>query len=203
MNVQLLIVYCITIFIASIIPGPSMLLAFIQGNRFGIVAGCIAALGNVIASVIQGAIALLVIVETGSISSKLLLIIKFIGSAYIIYLGLTLFKVNEFSKPTETNINHQNVSALKHCWYGFTFAIFNPKALTFFAALFPQFVTNQSITLQTLMNIFVPIILIAFICFMLYVIGGNTLFRLLGDTKHIGKILGSIIILAGAALAFS
>ena len=203
MSLHLLIIYCTTILIASMIPGPSSLLAIRQGVQFGMVVGTISALGNVIASLLQAIIAFFIISQIGKISTTLLFIIKLIGSAYIIYLGITLLKVHSFSNALDDNDNKKDNNYIKHCFDGFAFAIFNPKAIMFFAALFPQFVDGGMLNLQNILLIFVPIGSIAFVCFMVYVLAGSALFRLFGASPHIGKIFGTSIILAGLALLVS
>ena len=180
-----------------------MLLALTQGSKLGITAGVFSAFGNVVASVTQGIVALFFIVKAGQLSPSLLFAIKIIGAAYIVYLGTTLLSVSGFGEPAKTTLVKERFVARKCVWDGFAFAIFNPKALTFFAALFPQFVRSGEVTAQTIFIVFAPIVIIAFICFMSYVVAGVALFRLLGSSKHIGKLLGGGIILAGISLLFS
>lgn len=200
MSTTAFILYCMTIFTASIIPGPSMLLALTQGSRFGWAAGAMSALGNVIASLVQGIVALLIVVEIGQLSSTVLWALKIAGAAYIVYMGITLLSLQGFGEPPGEDTAPPAGNLTAHLWNGFAFAIFNPKALTFFAALFPQFVSSEPISTPALATIFLPIAVIAFGCFMLYVTAGKLLMRLLGATQHIGKILGGSIILAGAGL---
>lgn len=203
MDLKLLSVYCFAIFIASIIPGPSSLLALTQGARYGFAAGALSGIGNVLASVLQGVVALAAISQLGKISPESLQFIKVFGAAYIIYLGTTLLKVESFGAAPETSIGVTSISAGKHLWDGFAFAIFNPKALTFFAALFPQFIEGGTITMQLLAIIFLPIASIAFVCFIFYVVAGKALIGLMSSTKHIGKVLGGLIIAAGVFLLMS
>lgn len=203
MDTKILSVYCFTIFIASIIPGPSSLLALTQGARYGLSAGALSGVGNVIASVLQGILALLVISQLGKISPSALELIKYFGAAYIIYLGITLLKVESFGPSPESKAATTSVKGYKHLWDGFAFAIFNPKALTFFAALFPQFIEGGVVSIELLALIFLPIAVIAFACFIFYVIAGNLLIGLMGRTRHIGKIFGGMIIVAGGFLLLS
>lgn len=203
MDVKLLSVYCFTIFVASIIPGPSSILALTQGARYGLSAGALSGFGNVIASLLQGVIALLVIMQVGRISPIVLEYIKYLGAAYIIYLGAKLLKIESFGADHEAASTEVSVNGCKHLWDGFAFAIFNPKALTFFAALFPQFVKGGEIDPKLIALIFLPIAIIAFVCFIFYVIAGRLLISLMNRTRHIGKVFGGMIILAGCILLLS
>lgn len=197
MDTRLLLIYCMTIFTASMIPGPSSMLALAQGARYGIWAGTLSGIGNAIASICQAAIALLAITQIGNLSTSTLAIIKYIGAAYIIYIGIGLLKVESFSHPNETRLKGDSPNSLSHVWNGFSFAIFNPKAITFFAAFFPQFIDQGTPTQPQIIAIFAPIALIAFICFIFYAIAGHALMKVMDRTRHIGKIFGGLIIGAG------
>lgn len=146
---------------------------------------------------------MLVISQVGKISPSALEFIKYFGAAYIIYLGITLLKVESFGPSPEAASSATSIKGYRHLWDGFAFAIFNPKALTFFAALFPQFVEGGAISFELLALIFLPIAIIAFACFIFYVIAGSLLIGLMSRTRHIGKIFGGMIIIAGGFLLLS
>lgn len=207
MDLDLFLAYCTTLFVASIIPGPAMLLALTKGNRDGLRAGVLAASGNVIASVIQALIALMVIIEIGGISPLFLAVLKYAGAGYIIYLGIGLFRARALAAPppaaAPTAPPRRPTASDIGCFRdGFAFALFNPKALTFFAALFPQFIAaGQGHSLAGIFLVLAPVAVIAFLCFMAYVYAGKTLFRALGASRVVGKIFGGAIILTGLAMA--
>lgn len=187
MNNQIFLTYCVTIFIASMIPGPSSMLALTQGARYGWVAGIFSGLGNVVASVSQGIVAYALIYQLGGVSPTFLEIIKYVGASYIIYLGVTLFKVDSFGSGPDI-ASGINKHGLFKCFYdGFAFAIFNPKALTFFAAMFPQFINGSALNARHIAAIFSPIAIIAFVCFLFYVFAGKLIMNLMKKTQHIGS----------------
>ncbi|ABM57806.1 hypothetical protein Veis_2056 [Verminephrobacter eiseniae EF01-2] len=80
------------------------------------------------------------------------------------------------------------------------FAPFNPKALLFFAARLPQFIDRRQIGMQNLLLIFNPIGQIASACFMAYALAGVAIRKILGKSRHGGKVLGLSIAMAGVAL---
>lgn len=83
-----------------------------------------------------------------SASSTFYNILKFVGAAYLVYLGTQLWARNVDFMPVQTNINSTTIkgqSAIK----GFCVTILNPKSLLFFAAFIPQFVSkNDAFLLQ-------------------------------------------------------
>jgi threonine/homoserine/homoserine lactone efflux protein len=202
MTFYLLLAYCSAIFIASIIPGPSMFLALLQGSEYGIFAGFIGAIGNVIASLVQAVITYYIIIKIGGISSSIFFWLKIFGAVYIIYVGVKLLPIKNFAKPSDGNIQRSE-SIIRHGIDGFLFAILNPKALTFFAALFPKFVHPGAIEWAVILAVFMPIAIIAFVCFMAYVVAGSNLIKIFNSTIHIGKIFGIFIISSGIILLFS
>ena len=179
------------------------MLALTQGARYGWTAGIFSGLGNVVASVIQGVLAYTLIYQLGGISPAFLNIIKYIGAAYIIYLGVSLFKVNSFGSGPNAMVENKKQGLLKCFYDGFAFAIFNPKALTFFAAMFPQFVNGKSVSIELVAIIFSPIALIALACFMFYVFAGKLIMSFMSKTQHIGKFFGGIIVLSGIVFLLS
>jgi homoserine/homoserine lactone efflux protein len=202
MTFKLLLAYCSAIFVASIIPGPSTFLALLQGSHYGIFAGFIGAIGNVTASLIQAIITYYIILKIGGISPFIFFCLKIFGSTYIIYVGVKLLPVKSFTQPSDGNVQISK-SIIRHGIDGFLFAIVNPKALTFFAALFPKFVHPGVIETTVILAIFMPIAIIAFICFMAYVVAGFNLIKIFNSTIHIGKIFGIFVIAAGIILLFS
>lgn len=203
MNNQIFLTYCLTIFIASMIPGPSSMLALTQGARYGWIAGVFSGFGNVVASVVQGVVAYALVYQLGGISSEFLNVIKYIGAAYIIYLGVSLFKVNSFGSGPGVMAENKRQGLIKCFYDGFAFAIFNPKALTFFAAMFPQFISDKSVDIGVVAVVFLPIALIALACFMFYVFAGKLIMNFMSKTQHIGKFFGGVIVLSGMVFLLS
>ena len=71
------------------------------------------------------------------------MMIKWAGVAFLIYLGIVQFR------KKNTTINRLNVngqSLMSFFWRGFITSSANPKAVVFFAALFPQFINTSEPT---------------------------------------------------------
>ncbi len=58
MSLNFILLYSMTVFIASIIPGPSMLLALTHGMQYGAKRTIASAMGNVTVSLIQASISI-------------------------------------------------------------------------------------------------------------------------------------------------
>jgi len=197
--------YIITVFVASIIPGPSMLLALAHGIKHGTKISMVTALGNSIASMIQASIAIAGLGILLSTSTLVFMIVKYIGAAYLIYLGIKLFKA-PFTID-DSNANTTEKPVLKKLFSeAFIVAAANPKALIFFTALFPQFIQENRAGLMHYSILVLVLGFIAFLCMMIYSFGGfkvKGFFNTSKISKYIGKIIGTTFVSLGFGLAFT
>jgi len=142
MDLQYWIVFVATVTGVSLIPGPSTLVAFAHGATFGWVRSSYTALGNSAASVLQATAASaglgMVITNSGS----LFVAIKYAGAAYLIYVGIQMWRnaARRVSLGAATALADRRPRRL--FLGGFSVAISNPKAIAFFTALFPQFLSS-------------------------------------------------------------
>lgn len=108
------LIFVVTTFASVVMPGPSMLLALYHGGRYGKTRTLATALGTVSASLILGtvsAVGLGVILIASLLAFQL---IKWLGAAYLIYLGLNLWRnASRPVEPFETEESRQRVSVLK------------------------------------------------------------------------------------------
>ena len=91
MNLKFILLYSFTVFIASIIPGPSMLLALNHGIKYGLKYTIFTALGNVTATFIQAVLSILGLSILLIQSEIIFYIIKYTGVAYLIFIGIKMF----------------------------------------------------------------------------------------------------------------
>ncbi len=198
------IIYVFTVFVASIIPGPSMILALTHGIKHGSKLSLYTAFGNSIASMIQASVAITGLGIILTTSTTLFMIIKYIGALYLIYLGIKLFKTPFHIE--ENKEKNKKVKKAKLFKEAFIVASSNPKALVFFTALFPQFINeNQNSFLHYFLLVLI-LGIIAFSCMMIYSISANgikILFNKTSLSNYFGKIIGSLFVSFGIGLAFS
>ena len=199
------LLYVVTVFVASIIPGPSMLLALTHGLKYGAKNSIATALGNTTASVIQGTISVTGLGLLLTTSTTMFMIIKYIGAMYLIYLGVKLFKT-PFHIDTDESSKIKQVSKKKLFNESFIVAASNPKALVFFTALFPQFISQgqNNFLHYTLMVTLLAVI--AFICMMIYSLSAHFIKKLFNKTSlgdYFGKVIGSLFIGLGLGLALA
>lgn len=123
------------------IPGPTMLLvishALGHGRRSGVATVAGVALGDFTAMTgsMLGLGALL------AASATLFLVLKWIGAAYLIYLGIRLWRAPVAEDPAAEAGAARPSRVFLH---GFAVTALNPKTLTFFIAFLPQFMVPSA-----------------------------------------------------------
>ena len=206
MSMNFIFLYAITVFIASIIPGPSMLLALTHGIQFGARRTIASALGNLTVTIIQ---ALISIAGLGTIlitSEIAFHVFKYAGAAYLVYIGVRIFLLQGISISSNGNKSRNNTSFGRLYSQAALVTAGNPKAIVFFTAVFPQFIDPSARYLpQSCMLLSVGSV-IAFSCFMLYAISGQKIVFLFSKAsigKYINKVIGGSFIGVGIGLASS
>lgn len=198
-----LIAYIAIVFGFVFIPGPATLLtvarATSSGTRAGIATGAGVAAGDVFHTVM----AMVGISAIIAASAVLFSIIKYIGAAYLIYLGIRAMIEKAPADPTAGTLA---ISPCKAFRQAVLTEILNPKTALFFLAFLPQFVRpeNGSVMLQlfTLGIIFVLLGLFSTVVFALSAGGlGRFLRRNPTVLKWQGKIVGGIYCSLGIRLA--
>ena len=207
MSMNFVFLYATTVFIASIVPGPSMLLALTHGMQFGARKTIASAMGNLTITIIQ---ALISIAGLGTIlitSEITFHIFKYLGAGYLVYIGVGMFLSRSMSFTSNNNNQlRSNTSLGKMYSQAALVTAGNPKAIVFFTAIFPQFIDPSAPYLpQSCMLLSIGSI-IAFSCFMLYAISGQKIVFLFSKAsigKYINRAIGGTFIGAGIGLAVS
>jgi threonine/homoserine/homoserine lactone efflux protein len=124
-----------------LIPGPTVLLvvsyALGQGWRAALPMAVGVALGDFTAM----SLSVLGIGALLMASATLFTIVKWVGAAYLVYLGIKLFQAGgTLNAEPKTD----GSSALRMCAHAWLVTSLNPKGILFFVAFFPQFIEQQT-----------------------------------------------------------
>lgn len=142
------------------------------------------------------------------ISQSLLLfsLIKYIGAAYLIYLGCQALLTKEASVKTEagTVAKRQPISAFTAYRQGVICNLFNPKATLFFLAIFTMVIhPNMSHFYQLLLAAEMVTIVLAWFCTLTWIISHPKVRQLLNKAEIIiVKVLGVFLVGFGVSLVF-
>jgi homoserine/homoserine lactone efflux protein len=206
MSIHFMLIYAATILIATIIPGPSMLLALTHGMRHGARRTVATALGNLTVTLLQAAVSIAGLGAVLLASETVFQIVKFAGAVYLVYLGITLLRSSTMHfAPVENQIVSQQASPFKLFRQGVMVTAGNPKAIVFFTAVFPQFIQSRSSFIAQFCLLMGIGALIAFGCFMLYALAGQKIvhrLRTFRAGRYVNRVAGGVFILAALGLAF-
>lgn len=170
-----------------------MMLAFKEGAAYNWAGTIPAALGNTTASLIQAAIAFLAFHSILSVSPQAQSIIQVLGAVFICYIGYVFIRDGRHMQIDDAGVVMKHTLAYRRFLTGFGIAFFNPKAIMFFIALFPQFTSELQIgSLPDMVQTFVPIGLVALLCFMIYGMIGQSSRRIFDDNKVFGVVIPAI-----------
>lgn len=193
--------------ITSIVPGPAVFLATMHGFTNGLKGAVFAILGNVSGLLIMSAISVFGLSAIFILSTPMFIVIKAIGAAYLIFLGLKLWVKGIDAEKVFLNNQEKKIKGFGRLYLqGFFVALSNPKAIAFTSALFPQFIShNQPIAIQffVLVSTFMAS---SFICLSTYAYLATRTKYSASWSKYsvvLSKVFGSAFIISGIFLASS
>src|SRR5688572_5778337 len=133
-----------------LLPGPAVLYITARSANQGRVAGLVSVLAIEAANLVQVTAAGLGLSAILLSSALAFDIVKYLGAAYLIYLGIKKLFTKEESNAGQ-EVKRESLSQI--FWQGFAINILNPKTALFFFAFLPQFVnpTLGNVTTQTLL----------------------------------------------------
>jgi len=203
MSLSFFVLFLTTLFIATITPGPSMLLALNHGIRFGWRRSLATAWGNVVATALQCLVSFVGLGFVLARAAWLLSTIRWVGAAYLVYLGLRLMlgPVDLLARGEPDSLGKPKRSLFVEA---FMVTASNPKAIFFFSSLFPQFFADGQLSFGKAAAMLGSTLAMTFACMLGYATLGariQGLFRRPRFRKGLQRGLGAALVGFGAGLA--
>lgn len=125
----------------SLTPGPNGLLALTHGALYGVRKTLFTIAGGALGFTIIIALSLFGIGALLAASAELLIVLKWIGGAYLVWLGIQVWR----SPPLGMDNSHTGTTITGSAVFrqGLLAAVTNPKGILFFVAFLPQFLTTD------------------------------------------------------------
>lgn len=192
-----------TVFVGTVLimmstPGPSHLLMLSTSTANGFKRSLATAAGDLTANAIQMGLAGFGLAAVLAASSYGFTIIKWGGVAYLVGIGVRMILASFTANAPSATAGRR---PLFHLWtQGFLTSAANPKAVVFFAALFPQFIDQTSPLLGQIVVLGATYIVIDGLFLCAYGLGASWLARRLntGLQHWVGRFAGATLI--GAAV---
>ncbi len=184
--VNLLAVFIPTFFFVSATPGMCMTLSMTLGMTVGVKRALWMMAGELVG---VGIVVVLSMVGVTTILLKypsFFTLFKWGGGLYLFYVGIGMWRSRgRLALSEEGSSKRGPVSGRSLATQGFVTAIANPKGWAFFIALLPPFL-DQSLPLAPQLSVLlVLILLLEFICLLLYATGGQSLAHLLRKSSNV------------------
>lgn len=132
--------FAVAAFILIVIPGPSVVFVIGRALAYGRGIALVTVIGNS-----SGLLVILVFVAFGlgtivQESETVFLVIKFVGAAYLIWLGIQAIAHRKEFSVAKVGQERGSMSGFTAARQGFIVGFSNPKAFIIFASVLPQFV---------------------------------------------------------------
>ena len=141
LSLEQLLTFALASVLLTLIPGPTVLFVIGRSLSLGRRAGLWSVVGNtlgllpVVAAVALGVGALV------AESVVLFTLVKVVGAAYLVYLGVQAFRHRGADADPATTTSRSTLRIVRD---GFMVGVSNPKAVVFLAAVLPQFVDHSA-----------------------------------------------------------
>ncbi|SDU96453.1 LysE family translocator [Pseudomonas mucidolens] len=185
------------------IPGPTVLLALQNGSRHGLRAAAWGMGGAVLADAL-----LVTAVACGlglllAASEGLFQVLKWIGSAYLVWLGWQMLRAPQAALPTVGEGTDPGARSVGIFTRSFLVAISNPKALLFMSAFLPQFVDSTQPQLPQYACLLLALCVLNVMTMMFYAVCGARLLSRLrpAHLQHFNQGAGGLLMTMGVLLA--
>ncbi|MFK0571071.1 LysE family translocator [Endozoicomonas sp.] len=202
---SLLALFVPTFFFVSATPGMCMTLSMTLGMTVGVRRALWMMLGELLG---VGLIAVLAVIGVAAVMLNYpaaFTVFKWIGGVYLLYLGFQMWLSKGKMAIPQDGHQPRETGARDLMVQGFLTAVANPKGWAFFISLLPPFISADMPLIPQLTILVTMILIIEFICLIIYAAGGRTLRHFLqksGNVRIMNRIAGSLMMGVGIWLAF-
>ncbi len=190
-------------FIATITPGPAVLLVTSHSATYGWKYAVFTILGNISGLFVMSALSVLGLSTIILSSAMVFGLVKVVGAAYLIYLGIKIWRNGFITLPNKHEAGLPQKRRNKAYLQGLAVALSNPKVIAFTTALFPQFIDHEGSLLAQFGLLVGTFTFLSFACLAGYAVAmEHTKSRMFNKfSGTLGKIFGTAFIASGIVLA--
>lgn len=191
----------------TVMPGPDNLFVLTESLTKGARNGIYVSMGlatGVLIHTLAAALGLSIIIKNSEFAFS---VIKYLGTAYLIYLTFQAYREKRPDLPSSEAEERKHASTFSLIRKGFLMNVLNPKVSLFFIALLPQFLSEGGFSNSIQMILLGVIFMVqALVIFSLISVLSGSLTKYVNDPRFwkatkISKV--SVLSLLGLALAFS
>ncbi|MEM7667470.1 MAG: LysE family translocator [Pseudomonadota bacterium] len=220
MSLDTIAIFALTEFLLSLTPGPAVLLVIGLSIRQGFRIGFMSTLGILSTNAVFFTLSALGVGALIVTSATLFTVLKWVGAAYLVYLGLGMItplvkrwwsgrgsseNAGLNLREAEQAAPRAQQSAARSFWQGFSLQASNPKNLAFFVAILPQFISPDGNIALQMVILGVVSVLLELPILVFYSLASALSARMMRERiiEWIEAVGGGILIGLGGALASS
>lgn len=200
MNIEAWLTFTAIASVATILPGPAMLLVATHSLRFGVLQAFKTILGNITGLAILSSISVAGLSTLILYSASAFLAVKIFGALYLSYLGIKIWR----NGISPINVEETSSERRDRFMYlqGIGVSLSNPKAIAFTTALFPQFIEPSQGVLFQFVIFLGTFMALSFTCLSACSIIAHKASRKIARNAslNLGKVFGGSLIGAGGLL---
>lgn len=199
MTLETWLAFTLATTIMLVIPGPTILLVISYALGQGWRAALPMAIGVALGDFTAMTLSLLGVGALLAASAELFTVLKWIGAAYLVYLGVKLFRAGG---SLDAAPREDAVSPLKMLGHAWLVTALNPKGITFFVAFVPQFIDPRADFLTQVMIFEATFVILAFANALGYALVAAKARGVVGNPTAIrwfNRAGGSLLVGAGVA----
>ena len=199
MEISNWLIYFLAVLGLTFTPGPNGLLALTHGAIYGT--------RKTIATIVGGSVGFATVIGLSlfgigallAASAQLLIVMKFVGGAYLIWLGIQVWRSPSIGE-TKAAVP-KDVSSFLLFRQGLLAALTNPKGILFFVAFLPQFIDPNISLLTQFVWMALTFVVIEFLYELAVASTANKIKPFLAKFgKKVNRVFGGIFIAIGIAL---
>ncbi|WP_375572476.1 LysE family translocator [Ahrensia marina] len=198
-----LITYILIVLGFVFIPGPATVLTVARATTSGTRVGVATGLGIAVGDIIHTALAVIGLSAIILASAFLFSLIKYLGAAYLVYLGLRALFAKAPDPTSQTTVPLSPSAAFRQAILA---EVLNPKTALFFLAFLPQFVKPENgFVLGQLAILGVIMVALGLFSTLIFALAAGKISNFLRTNRTVlrwqGKVVGSIYCALGLRLA--
>ncbi|WP_144244328.1 LysE family translocator [Nitrincola sp. A-D6] len=201
MEFEVWYIYVGTVLLLMNTPGPSQLLTLSNSLSSGFPGAAMTAAGDLTANIIQMLLATAGLAYLIQSNEELITLIKWVGVAYLLWMGI-LSWVRQKPLRVHSQKHNERRSRLSLYLQGFIVSAVNPKAVIFFAALFPQFINSSHAVVPQFVVLSATYLILDGLFLMTYALLASKLAKwLTQDHVFLRRAPGALLIIVALGLA--
>lgn len=185
-----------------LIPGPTVMMLIGYGLSKGRGIAVFTMPGVALGNLVSISLAFAGVGALLAASATLFTILKWVGAAYLIWLGIGLWRSE--AKLDDDDQARKTEKPLKVFMHAFTVTALNPKSIAFFMAFLPQFVNVSAPLAPQYVTLTLTWVMVSIIFDSLYALAAGAArdtIRHPGLLKNVNRVGGTVLIGAGLAMA--